>query len=78
MVWTAILRSRPVRWLGLALAALLAGLGIHAAGRRAGRKDASEKAHKDTINRVEKGRAQVDRHRDDDPADRLRRNDGQW
>ena len=44
MIWAAILRSRPVRWLGLALAALLAGLGIHAAGRREGRKEASERA----------------------------------
>ena len=78
MIWSAILNNRFTRWLGALLAGLVAGLGIHAAGRREGRQRASEEAHKDTINRVEKGRAQVDRNRGDSPADRLRNNDGQW
>ena len=78
MTWLALLRSRLVRWLGLAAAALTAvAIALKLVRKSEGDRIAAE-ANKDTINRVEKGRAQVDRNRDDDPADRLRRNDGQW
>ena len=47
-------------------------------GRREGRKEAETDALKDTRDRVERGREAVRDGRGDDPADRLRRNDGRY
>jgi uncharacterized membrane-anchored protein YhcB (DUF1043 family) len=55
------------RWFGLA------------EGRRVGKQEAERGAMQDQIERVERGRAAVRDGRDaGDPAERLRRNDGQW
>lgn len=70
-----------------ALGALVTGLVAIAAaiwrartkGRREGRETAQTEAMRDAAERVEKGRAAVQRGRGaGDPDERLRRNDGQW
>ena len=48
-------------------------------GERAGKRGAERDAMEDKNNRVERGREAVrDGRGADDPADRLRRNDGRW
>lgn len=60
---------------------LLAGRPLgRAQGRREGRGEAERDAMEDTLERMERGRAAVAKGRagGDDPAERLRRNDGAW
>lgn len=48
-------------------------------GERAGKREAERDAMEETIGRVERGRDAVrDGRGAGDPADRLRRNDGNW
>lgn len=49
-----------------------------ASGRREGRQEAEDAAMRDTTERVERGREAVSAGRSDDPADRLRSNEGRW
>ena len=73
--------------LGGVLAAVLAVLGVWintALGRRQARREGAAeqraKDDKETIERVKRGQASVQRGRDsgDIPDERLRRNDGRW
>jgi hypothetical protein len=70
---------------GGAVLALLAGVvaalwRARAKGRREGRETAQTEGLRDAAERMEKGRQAVQRGRDSGstPADRLRRNDGDW
>lgn len=47
-------------------------------GRKEGRDEAVRKGLQDAQERVEEGSRRVAGNRGDDPADRLRRNDGIW
>jgi uncharacterized membrane-anchored protein YhcB (DUF1043 family) len=49
-------------------------------GKRAGKREAERAAWEDSHERMERGRAAVAEGRagGDDPAERLRRNDGRW
>jgi hypothetical protein len=68
----------------MGIAALVASvIGALVFNRRKGRKEGHERAQtealKDAQERMERGRDAVSRGRDGgSPADRLRRNDGQW
>lgn len=67
-------------WAALAGGAVLAVLGAFIAGRREGRTIEKGKGYEQNAKAQERGRDAVARGRDsgDDPADRLRNNDGQW
>jgi NaMN:DMB phosphoribosyltransferase len=49
-----------------------------ARGQREGQEQAKAEALDDAMDRLEAGRGAVRDGRGDDPADRLRNNDGQW
>ena len=68
--------------LGALAGAIVAGLAwfarkINKAEQR-GRQEAEDDAIQDMQERIERGRAAVQRGRDDSPVDRMRRNDGAW
>ena len=71
MIWTAILSSRPVRWVLGAGVAVLAFLGIVAAARRDAAKDAITQAELDDHENAADIRARTDRNL----ADELRKHD---
>lgn len=80
------LLSNPLtRWLGGALAALLAVLGYGALKKREGRQEAREAARqaqddkaKEARNAAQDEREATDGLSDSDIVDRLRRRDGDW
>lgn len=76
MTWfLAVLRTRLGQAAAVVLATL-AAIGLaRAKWRSEGRTEAERRMRDDAHDRVEKGRDAV---RDGDPADRLRKNDGQW
>lgn len=77
-IWRWIATSRAGRAVGAAIA-VLAALGLaRAKWRSDGHREAEREAQDDARDRVEKGNEAVSRNRGDDPADRLRRNDGRW
>ncbi|WP_111735396.1 hypothetical protein [Roseovarius amoyensis] len=73
-----LLGTRLGRWLTGAAAAVLAVLTLRTRWRAEGQRQAEREADRDAIERVEDGNRAVVRGRSDDPARRLRRNDGQW
>lgn len=73
-----LLGSKIAQAIGGALVALAALWGYGAAKKREGAKAAKNKGLRDAQKRVEKGNQAVADDRGDDPADRLRRNDGEW
>lgn len=78
MIWRAIIGSKLARAIGGTLVAVLAVLGYGAAQRRKGAQAAKNEGLRDAVDRIEKGSQAVRDGRGDDPADRLRRNDGKW
>jgi len=63
----------------MAVAAVLAAVGlIRRDAAQDARKDIKQEIEDDTRERVEKGNKAVADSRDDDPVERLRRNDGKW
>lgn len=76
MTW--LLGTRLGRWLAGAGALVAVVLGAWFAGKREARQGAKQEGLEDASKRIEAGRDRVRDNRDDDPADRLRRNDGQW
>ena len=73
VTWGAILAL-----LGRLLRPIIAPIAAYLKGRSDARREAERRALKDEQQRLEKGRQRVADGRDDDPADRLRRNDGHW
>ena len=64
--------------LGALAGAVLAFLGVFIAGRRGGRNAERDRREKDAAKRLEQGRDRLRDGRGGDPAERLRRNDGEW
>ena len=71
-------------WIGAVIVALIGAFGGRLIGKAQGRRQGKQEAHhgamEDHIKRVDQGRdaLRTGRDSDDDPADRLRRNYGQW
>jgi len=58
--------------------AIVVAFGAWWRGRATGKADERARNARETQERVERGREAVRDGRDDDPSDRLRRNDGKW
>ena len=71
VIWTAILSSKPVRWLIGAVVTVLAFLGIIAAARRDAAQDALTQAESDDHENAADIRARTERNL----ADELRKHD---
>ena len=75
----AFLLNNPLtRWIGAALMAVAAFVGVYAVGRREGAQNAEKEGLEDAAERVQKGRDALRDNRGGDAAERLRKNDGEW
>ena len=78
----ALLNSRPARWIGAALGAVLVFLGIIAHQRRDAAQDAEKEVlhefERETSRRVEAGRVALRDAGDGSPDDRVRSSDAKW
>ena len=61
-----------------AVSAVAGALGLYWRGKKKGAQDTRREAVEDAHERVEQGRDHLRDNRDDDPDERLRRNDGKW
>ncbi len=69
----------PLAGIAATVIAIIAALvASHRKGLKDGTHREQAKDARNTLERIEMGRQSLARHRGDDPAERLRRNEGRW